>query len=488
MYSLIFNSDMVKKNLYGNECVSKIIKILDNMQISDKIGLSVGDFIFPDVFYDTKEVILSDGKVTSISKVPNEDKIKAFSGELFESIKERKLISSMEEDPFYLVNNNTFIITLINISLIDIKEILFEIKNYKPFVCCFEIDKGNPLHINQFFQYLIKTYIINDNEIFYMTCDDYSNNSVIDELDLIKIKTGVDYYQFCDIFPKVDIPKNYSKRGYRYIELIEKYKNPYNDVMDKIVHNNIKEFSVDKRKINIKNNEYNFNKIIIDNKKIKGYVLNSNHERGKHKALLFKSILDFDINDWENLSGQIKYGLLNTQPQGISIIPYGIRFYTYIPIQGNNNCIRIVKVVWQIDNNSHEIRLITAYIPRESFDVNSFNNIIISKKSKNFFQEVFNLAHSLSLEIAQKIVPTTMYIEGHEPIFEGLCGYAYLEFDGRTKFGKWYKDNVFNMYFPNHYFSPLDTQSYERNVAYMEKFKEILICNGIKSKLYKYYD
>jgi hypothetical protein len=54
----------------------------------------------------------------------------------------------------------------------------------------------------------------------------------------------------------------------------------------------------------------NSERAIIEMEKIEGYCLNPEHPKGKHKARVFKSALDLDLNDAEELRAAIQQAVL----------------------------------------------------------------------------------------------------------------------------------------------------------------------------------
>lgn len=53
----------------------------------------------------------------------------------------------------------------------------------------------------------------------------------------------------------------------------------------------------------------NYENAVIPNDKIFGYCLNLNHERGRHKARVFKQVFGITANDGEILKKTILHGL-----------------------------------------------------------------------------------------------------------------------------------------------------------------------------------
>jgi hypothetical protein len=92
----------------------------------------------------------------------------------------------------------------------------------------------------------------------------------------------------------------------------------------------------------------NYDKAVIPQSKLEEYVLNPFHDEGKHKALLFKSILGFEQADWEELRRRI----LDELPYNESIKreegTWGRKYVVYLTILGLNGTVAKVRTVWII--------------------------------------------------------------------------------------------------------------------------------------------
>ena len=102
--------------------------------------------------------------------------------------------------------------------------------------------------------------------------------------------------------------------------------------------------------------------IVIDPRKLTGYVLNEQNERGKHKARLFKSILGFTITNYELLLEEIR----TKAPQNEALFrqksQHGLHYQVDIMVTGPNSHTARVRTGWIIEFNSQIARLTSAYI------------------------------------------------------------------------------------------------------------------------------
>jgi hypothetical protein len=84
----------------------------------------------------------------------------------------------------------------------------------------------------------------------------------------------------------------------------------------------------------------------IDLQKLREYVLNPEHETGKHKARVFKSFLAIEQRHAESLAAVIKGTLAQAVAEKGAHDQYGERWTTYHEIVGINASVAIVSVGW----------------------------------------------------------------------------------------------------------------------------------------------
>jgi hypothetical protein len=70
----------------------------------------------------------------------------------------------------------------------------------------------------------------------------------------------------------------------------------------------------------------NADRAIIDERKVRDYLLNPLHARGEHKARMFAAALGYRRIDYQDLIAQIRSGILRCQAERMEPIRYGERF------------------------------------------------------------------------------------------------------------------------------------------------------------------
>ncbi len=93
--------------------------------------------------------------------------------------------------------------------------------------------------------------------------------------------------------------------------------------------------------------------------KIQGYLLNSNHPVGKHKAKVIRSVLGYHFENWYILSDKIFDAIQTTPVSKIVKTKYGVKYEIPVSVTGTKNRNLVLRTVWQVDNSSNIPRLIT---------------------------------------------------------------------------------------------------------------------------------
>jgi filamentous hemagglutinin len=104
----------------------------------------------------------------------------------------------------------------------------------------------------------------------------------------------------------------------------------------------------------------NADRAVIDERKVRDYLLNPLHARGGHKARMFAGALGYGRFDHARLIKQIREGILTHEAVRIDAVPYGERFRVEIPVVGPAGSV-IVRTLWIIRTGEDVPRLTSAY-------------------------------------------------------------------------------------------------------------------------------
>jgi hypothetical protein len=104
----------------------------------------------------------------------------------------------------------------------------------------------------------------------------------------------------------------------------------------------------------------NADRAIIDERKVRDYLLNPLHARGGHKARIFAAALGYRRFDHARLIGHIRQGILTHEAVRMDAVPYGERFRVDISIVAPARS-AIVRTLWIIRTGEDVPRLTSAY-------------------------------------------------------------------------------------------------------------------------------
>ena len=102
-------------------------------------------------------------------------------------------------------------------------------------------------------------------------------------------------------------------------------------------------------------------KIVIDPRKLTGYVLDPSSGKGRHKARLFASILGYTQANYEQLMDQILLHAPDAEAHFNHGNDFGVGYYTIISIEGVNGQQAPVRIGWFVPHGEDEVILKTAW-------------------------------------------------------------------------------------------------------------------------------
>ncbi|MEP7340897.1 MAG: DUF6883 domain-containing protein [Acidobacteriota bacterium] len=109
----------------------------------------------------------------------------------------------------------------------------------------------------------------------------------------------------------------------------------------------------------------NYEHAVILRSKLEGYVLNPDHDPGKHKARVFKSALGFDQSNWDILQQRIldelPFHIAELKAEGL----FGKQYDVVLPIKGPNQQIVDVITGWIIRPETDFPSLVTALVAKK---------------------------------------------------------------------------------------------------------------------------
>ena len=103
---------------------------------------------------------------------------------------------------------------------------------------------------------------------------------------------------------------------------------------------------------------------MVPKDKLVSYVLNPEHEKGRHKARVFRSALGFGTENWEDLRDQILNGVLSAEISKVATGTYGTRYAVPLLIEGTNGETHEVTTGWIVEDSEEDAspKLTSAYV------------------------------------------------------------------------------------------------------------------------------
>ena len=107
-----------------------------------------------------------------------------------------------------------------------------------------------------------------------------------------------------------------------------------------------------------------YNQAAIPDGKLSGYALNMEHPVGKNKAIVFDSVLGYNISNQDVLVQRVRDGLGKYCAFPRAATKYGLQFSVPMMILGINGRYAPVITAWQIDAGTDTPRLVSIYVDK----------------------------------------------------------------------------------------------------------------------------
>ena len=103
---------------------------------------------------------------------------------------------------------------------------------------------------------------------------------------------------------------------------------------------------------------------VIEESKLVSYCLDPEHDKGRHKALVFESALGDDQTNWEQLRSELASGLRVSpwHKVGPGFLSQGRRYSVKMTIRGANGMEATVSTGWEVDSEGAAPRFLSAVV------------------------------------------------------------------------------------------------------------------------------
>jgi hypothetical protein len=229
---------------------------------------------------------------------------------------------------------------------------------------------------------------------------------------------------------------------------------------------------------------------IVDRGKLAGYVLNPEHDTGKHKARLFRDLLGIEAGDWEFLAAQLKQGVAAAgELVRVRTDQYGVKYHVVVDVTGRNGEVHPVIAAWEVAQGRPP-RLTTAYVTDASTPSDAPGVPLVvdpSLTGAERWEALYEIAVRAGQRAAATCVPTPMKVAG-EWYPEGEFGGAMVTIkDARTGFARWLSTSGREQGYGTPRAGIIAPENvHDRARAYAEAVAEVLRLNDVSAEVRSY--
>lgn len=266
--------------------------------------------------------------------------------------------------PIPLSHNDIFAISILNPPA-DARRVLEEwLCGLPQWQGCIELDAGNPVHREVFFEHLSAAAALCDGEVYVPWYAGGLTEEHPPPCSIMLVDEGVakkhDHYseiftwKFGGLSPRGEMTAALLS-GIAYAPIEE-------NILQYAAEHGLKMALPPGGRFQVKlDYRADVSTVQVPMEKLTEYSLNMDHPSGQHKAKVFLATLDLSAKDAPFLRGQLIHGIRNSRSFDLSHSDYGIKVSAEIPIVGNNGKVYKVQTGW-IVRSGEPLSLVTAYI------------------------------------------------------------------------------------------------------------------------------
>lgn len=496
MFAFFFDEDHPdNESPFGPQFASKIIVAVERMVPVPETRLLTGALLHNLLVYEVDQISFGANSSNKASKnsshdrsqhsVPNYDRRLSIVCDLAETLSGEESSFAEEEVLLHLARKNIWIIFTPHLSAAQARAVHDEIAQFGPYLGYSAVDDGNPLHRRLFWDSLFNDKAIGSCGLAFrrdaFDIDD-EGPAFADEYGA-STTTSYDAEDFDSRFPLLRPTKNNSIRGdltaSRLAENDPGHRSRVAHALMSLESGQVTApFSFSARKPD------DGIEFVLPPQKFTDYLLNPKHKDGGPKAKFFIDSLGIQPDDWRYLADQILQGAKSGSLYRLKWSTYGASHGALVLVTGRNGKIAVVETGWRVPESGAAL-FVTAYPadPKlaQGLTPNAARVPLPSLVGKARWAAIHELANEAGLIAAAFAVPPPMVLETYGTIWEGECGFGWVQLpDGRSSFARWIVEQKIGYPRPGvRIFSRATTQSMAKNKAYAEAYAEVLRSNGI---------
>lgn len=499
--SLIFDSEhsVFEDELLAPCCMRKVISALKSLDKPVTTQIYKGYIVPRNLVDSPSRISVEKGKSSSVTFTPDMKLYRILLADFSESIS--IIYSSVDSKDLLtrLISSEVWVVTLASVDEQNIKTLDNAMKQFSPYLGSCVIDTGNPFHMNLLVNTFIDGLFFKDNFLYVRGGFSEDENDeilgIVSEYDSENLPVLLDYDDFYEKAPNAIVPSQTSSRGRESLNRYwaNKKQNLHQrvaeELCDKIYKiDSLQPFDFSTELIDEERD------VVIEDEKLKNYLLNLDHPDGKSKAIFFRDVLSITKNDWRYLKDQLEQGIRTAPIFKVNPTYYGVTHRAFVKVIGLNNKEAVLQTGWEIKLKG-PVRLVTAYPGRIDLKdkISSHTSQVAPKMivGDHKWKYIYQKAHDAGLEAAYDTIPSPLLIKGYSPEWGGECGIAWVVIpDARKGMARWLRKNDIGhpdiksgqRVYPIIDHKELkhgDIQSIEIKRAYVKAFSQVLTANEI---------
>ncbi len=487
MFAYFFDEDHPKMpGIFGPSCASYVIKPLDGKA---ECHLFVGSLLHQSLVYRLDQLTHTGrkqndpawkGGMSSQRMVGNKDHFVTIICDLAETLSGAPPSMSEDELLGVLGRKNLWVVVAAGIDWSHAVMAHSSSSAFEPYIGFVNVDAANPIHSYLFFECLFDGKYLALDALLFLKNDD--------EFDEIGKEYGAKKYEVidCDDYsrrvPAFNTRPPVTERGKLSASRaagpeLSHRERVANELMKSSKHTRDFHFST--------SNNSDVVEFEADEKKFLFYLLNPDHPDGASKAKFFDEVLDIRKDDWRYLADQLMQGARQADLYRVAVTPWQYGHGAVVRVTGRNGRQALVETGWKLQDNG-PASLVTAY-PYDKADRPEILPVASRVASRELsgnalYEAIYQLALVEGTSAADTAIPTPMVLEKWGTIWEGKCGFGWIDLpSGRTPFSKWLSRNDigYSKRPGRRVLSPLPTQSIDKHRAFAKGFAGVLLANGI---------
>ena len=281
-------------------------------------------------------------------------------------------------------------------------------KQCRPYLGCFEVDKGDPLALQLASNGLIPFCTYGDRTLKWLIPFDESAGeqaplSWPDGLGFSSVEFSTEALERIALAALSPVGEE-NARLLKTRAQPQHAENVLSALRDSL------DTSKDGAPVKVSFGESEFGAAHADVRKLRDYSLNEQHETGKHKAHVFRKLLGITAVDWSFLGEQLIAGLTKELVRRPAKSHWGVQYHVIVPVTGRNGQTKLVKSAWIIRPDEPP-SLVSAYVAddADTTETGVLAKLVVNEpEGAERWRQLYEIADAQGRKAAEEWTPTPM--------------------------------------------------------------------------------